>query len=235
MKKFVTALAAFALLAALGGAAIPASSHQATPKLKLVASGNAEIGWAIGPDSPLDKGRSALNMAINGPTDGINYTNAYNNKWLTKDDGGLTKVPIGSIRNLSFDFLNTAGGGYVAGGAPRISIVFTNGPTAFLQAGDCDNVISGSGGTWSRADFTGQTAIGCRIYSAGQYYASDGTHSAWYTFVAAHPGLYADYGVVVQDESDSGPMRARIDRIAMRNYMQESATRVVKCPLESSC
>ena len=56
MKKFVTALAAFALLAALGGAAVPASSHQATPKLKLVAVGPAEIGWAIGPDSPARQG-----------------------------------------------------------------------------------------------------------------------------------------------------------------------------------
>ena len=174
-------------------------------------------------------------MAINGPT-GPNYTNAYNNKWQTKDDGGLTKVPIGSIRNLSFDFLNASGGGYVAGGAPRISIVFTNGLVAFLQATYCDNVIPSGNGTWSRADWTGRTAIGCSVYtSEGKFYDSDGTHSAWYKFVAAHPGLFADYGVVVQDESDSGPMRARIDRIAMQNYMQESASRVVKCPLESSC
>lgn len=49
---------------------------------------------------------------------------------------------------------------------------------------------------------------------------SDGTHTAWQKFVAAYPTLKVDYGVVVQDESDTGPMRARIDRIAMYNHMQ---------------
>ena len=233
MKKFITVLAAFALLAALGGA-VPASSDQASPKLRLVAVGNAEIGWAKGPDSPLDKGRSALNMNLNGATFS-GYTNAYSPKWLTKDDHGATSIPIGKIRNLSFDFLNASGGGYVGGGAPRISIVFTDGTAAFLQAPYCDNVISGGDGTWSRADFTGRKAVGCSVYAGGQFYASDGVNSAWTNFVAAHPTLRVDYGVVVQDESDTSPLRARIDRIAMRYYMQEGIGRVVNCPTESSC
>ena len=233
MKKFITALAALALLGALGGA-VPASSDQISPKLKLVAVGNAEIGWAIGPDSPLDKGRWALNMNLNGATYS-GYANAYSPGWLTEDDEDETSIPIGDIRNLSFDFLNASGGGYVGGGAPRISIVFTDGTAAFLQASFCDTVIPSGDGTWSRADFTGQTAVGCSVYSGGTFYSSDGTNSAWATFVAAHPLLKVDYGVVVQDESDTSPMRARIDRIAMQNFMQVSIGRVVRCPLESSC
>jgi hypothetical protein len=233
MKKVITAVVAFGLLIAVAASA-PADTHSHA-RLTLVATGKAEIGWVKGPDSPKDPDRWALNMALNGPTFS-GYTNAYNNAWLTKDDNGATYIPIGKIRNLSFDFMNASGGAYVSGGAPRVSIVFTNGTVAYLSAYYCDTVIAGGDGTWSRADFTGQTAVGCKFYdSIGGVWESDGTHTAWQKFVAAYPTLKVDYGVVVQDESDTGPMRARIDRIAMYNHMQTSLYTVRYCPTEASC
>ncbi len=239
MKKIITALVSASLLVAFvvtaGAAPGTKGVSPSQARLGLVAVGKAEIGWAKGPDSPLDPNRWALNMALNGPTYS-GYTNAYSPKWLTKDDAGVTSIPIKRIRNLSFDFLNASGGGYVGGGAPRVSVVFTDGTVAYLSAIYCDNVIPGGDGTWSRADFTGQTAVGCNFYdSVGGLWKSDGTHSAWANFVAAHPTLRVDYGVVVQDESDSGLMRARIDRIAMQNHMQTGPTWVRYCPTEASC
>jgi hypothetical protein len=233
MRKIITAVVAFGLLIAVA-ASTPADTHSHA-RLSLVATGKAEIGWVKGPDSPKDPDRWALNMALNGPTFS-GYTNAYNNAWLTKDDHGATFIPISKIRNLSFDFLNASGGGYVSGGAPRISIVFTDGTVAYLSGYYCDTVIGGGDGTWSRADFTGQTTTGCTFYdSVGGVWESDGTHTAWQNFVAANPTLKVDYGVVVQDESDTGPMRARIDRIAMQNHMQTSLYNVRYCPTEGSC
>jgi len=239
MKKIITALLAFGLLIAVAASA-PADSGQSHARLSLVATGKAEIGWVKGPDSPKDADHWALNMALNGPT-GSGYTNAYNNAWLTKDDAGATYIPISKIRNLSFDFLNASGGGYVGAGAPRVSVVFTDGTVVYLSAYYCDTVISGGNGTWSRADFTGQKAVGCKFYdSIGGVWESDGTHTAWQNFVAAYPTLKVDYGVVVQDEGETpagqtfGP-RARIDRIAMQNHMQTSLYTVRYCPTEASC
>ena len=117
-----------------------------------------------------------------------------------------------------------------------MSVVFTDGTVVYLSAYYCDTVIPGGDGSWSRADFTGQTAVGCKFYdSIGGIWESDGTHTAWQNFVAAYPTLKVDYGVVVQDESDTGPMRARIDRIAMYNHMQTSLYAVRYCPTEASC
>ena len=234
MKKVITAVVAFGLLVAVAGSA-PADTDSHA-RLSLVATGKAEIGCVKGPDSPLDADHWALNMALNGPT-GSGYTNAYNNAWLTKDDAGATYIPISKIRNLSFDFMNASGGGYVGAGAPRVSVVFTDGTVVYLSALYCDTVIPGGNGTWSRADFTGQKAVGCAFYDSigSPVWESDGTHTAWQNFVAAHPTLKVDYGVVVQDESDTSPMRARIDRIAMYNHMQTSLYNVRYCPTEASC
>jgi hypothetical protein len=231
MKKLVTVMSALVLLLTFAGSATANTGKHA--RLRLTATGNAEIGWTVGKDSPLDGNRWALNMSLNGPTYS-GYTNAFA-PWLTRNDGGKTVLAAGSVRNLSFDFLNASGGGYV-GAAPRISVVFTSGLVAYLEAFYCDKVIAEGDGTWSRADFTGQKAVGCTISdSNGGWWASDGTHSAWQVFLAANPGLYVDYGVVVQDESDMSPLRARIDRIAMQNHMQTGPTRVVHCPTELSC
>lgn len=230
MRKFLVGLGALALTVALAG---PAGAHtDKSARLKLITErSGAEIGWSRGPDSPLDANRGALNIR----TDAGEYAYAYNPTWLGEPKHGSRAIQ--KIRNLSFDVLNEAGGGYVGAGAPRLSIIFLDGSVAYLSAEYCQLPISGST-NWSRADFTGATTADgpCAFYYDGEPapYANTATESAWEVFVAAHPELRVDYGFLIVDET-TAPGRARVDRIAMQNHMQISGGKVVHCPNESSC
>lgn len=234
MKKILATIGVIALSLAL---AAPASAHTGTgARLKLYTEGSgAEIGWSQGPDSPLDSNTSAVNIR----TDAGEFAYLYNGSWLSPLDDFDTFRNASGIINMSFDFLNAAGGGYVNAGAPRFSIIVdTNGDdvadlTLFPSAFYCQAPTSNP--NWSRADFTGQTAPGCLFYdSKGATYASDGTHSAWDAFVAAHPGSRVDSAWLIVDEQ-TAPGRARIDRIAMGKHMQSSATSVRHCNFDAAC
>lgn len=58
---------------------------------------------------------------------------------------------VGLIMNLSFEFQSNQ----TAGGAPRLSLIFQNGDVGFMAANRCDQPLAITGGTWSRADWTG--------------------------------------------------------------------------------
>ena len=228
MRKILVSLGALALTLALAG---PAGAHtDASARLKLFTEkSGAEIGWNQGPDSPLDANSGALNIR----TDAGEYAYAYNPTWLGAPGGGSYAVQ--NVRNLSFDFLNDTGGGYVGAGAPRLSILFKNGSVAYLSAFYCDLPISGST-DWSRANFTGATTgVGdCGFYYNNVLYSNTATQSAWKVFVAANPTLRVDYAFLIVDEM-TAPGRARVDRIALQNHMQISGAKVVHCPTEGSC
>lgn len=230
MRKLFVAFGALALSVIV---AAPAGAHtDTTARLKLYTEHTgAEIGWNQGPDSPLDANSGALNIR----TDAGEYAYANNPTWLGRRKHGSRAVQ--NIRNLSFDFLNQAGGGYVGAGAPRLSIVFLDGSVGYLSAEYCQLPIAGST-TWSRADFTGASTDegNCAFYYDGEPtpYANTATASAWDVFVAAHPDLRVDYGFLIVDET-TAPGRARVDRIAMQNHMQTSGSKVVHCPSESAC
>jgi hypothetical protein len=238
LKKALVSVGACALLAgALGGRAI--GYYRYNPdRLRMVPSGAAEAGWTSGPDSPLDGHRMLYAHGSQG-LDLVTYRDgasaaAYNGHWLTVPDHGATSIRVGDIRNLSFDFLNPLGGGYVGAKGPQETIVLSDGDEVALAAEGCELMIKGSK-TWSRADFTGFTGKGCAFYGPdGTLYASDGTHSAWALFAAAHPLLSVDSGYVEVDTNTHG-VRARIDRIAMQDDMQTAIFHIRKCPTEQMC
>ena len=111
-----------------------------------------------------------------------------------------------------------------------MSIVFTDGTVVYLSAYYCDTVILGGDGWWDRAELQPvrpRSAASSTTRSAAPGSPTAPTQ-AWQNFVAAYPTLKVDYGVVVQDESDTGPMRARSrpDR-----HVQPHADEPVRRPL----
>jgi len=237
----------FLLVAIVGlvlSMATSASAHTGRgARLRLFDDGTgAEIGWVNGEDSPLDDNTSALSIR----TDANEYAYAFNPTWLGKPFDGNT-IAGTTIRNLSFDFENAAGGGYEGAGAPRLSIAIDEngdgtfdccgtGSTeqfAFLAGFHCDQPLV-ENPKWSRADFTGRVTLGCALQYKGPDYASTGTQSAWQTFIDAFPNARVDYGFLIVDEQTS-PGRALVDRIAMLNHMQTARRIVVHCPSEGSC
>ena len=94
--------------------------------LHLFASGTATVTWQKTADSPLDADGRALVGTL--PDSNINtYVNAYSHASLH------INKPVGSIKNLSYDFQSNE----TAGGDPRISVIFTNGDVAYLNAQFC--------------------------------------------------------------------------------------------------
>lgn len=171
-------------------------------------------GWQTVPkDSPLDTNSRAVvvNVATDpDPTDAnYYYADLYTNASLN-----IAK-PVGAVKNLSFDFL-TAGGQHFTGGAPRISVITGGGSALYLAASGCNNPLSVNP-DWSRADFTGRTAVGCSFSTSdGETFSSDGTNSAWANYVAAHPGETVDYDFMVFDEAG----QYTVDRISLgTNYL----------------
>jgi hypothetical protein len=229
MKRWLILGATMAVALAMS---LPADALT-TPKLHLFTDGSgAEIGWAKGPDSPNDVNKSALNIR----TDAGEYAYAYSGRYATPADNGATEIPIADVTNLSFDFLNAVGGGYEGAGAPRLSVAidengdhsfdYTTDGYAFLSGSYCDTPTSDP--NWSRADFTGQTAPGCSLQYKGVTYTSDGAMSAWQEFSVAFPSGAVDYAFLIVDEQ-TAPGRARVDRIAMVNFMQDGRGHVVNC------
>lgn len=239
MKKIFAVIAAALTLSLVGSSAL---AHETRLGLYTDGSG-AEIGWNQGPDSPNDANTSAVNIR----TDAGEYAYAYRPNFGLGAPGG-SNVNGTNVRNLSFDFLNVAGGGYVGNGAPRFSVEIDEvgddlaaeaaDPNlqefAFLSAFYCQGPTSSA--NWSRADFTGATdAKGdCTLQYKGIDYSNSATEDAWDVFVATHPGVQVDYAFLIVDET-TAPGRARVDRIAMHAHMQTAGGRTVHCPSEGSC
>ncbi|HVF07963.1 MAG TPA: hypothetical protein VNC60_05225, partial [Actinomycetota bacterium] len=194
MRKSIAALAAALALSLVGGSAL---AHET--RLRLFTDGTgAEIGWTRGPDSPNDGNSSALNIRTDPPT-GSEYAYAYRPNFGLGAPGG-SSVSGTNVRNLSFDFLNLAGGGYVGAGAPRLSVEIDEvgddlaaedaDPNlqefAFLSAFYCQGPTSDP--NWSRADFTGATETkgDCTLQYKGVDYSNTATKDAWDVFVAAN-------------------------------------------------
>jgi hypothetical protein len=233
MRKPIAAVAAALALSLIGGSAL---AHDTRLRLSTGGSGS-EIGWNQGPDSPNDTNTSALNIR----TDAGEFASAYRPNFGLGAPGGTSVNGI-NVRNLSFDFLNTTGGGYVGAGAPRLSvrIIEAGGEDAgeddfaFLSAFYCQGATTDT--NWSRADFTGAVnADGeCGLQYEGVTYSNSATEDAWDVFVAANPGVRVDFAFLVVDET-TAPGRARVDRIAMHAHMQVGGGSTKHCPSEGSC
>ena len=106
------------------------------------------------------------------------------------------KVPIGQVKNLSFEWRTPAGTppGSVGGGSPRldVGVVGPGSSTQMMVSLDAENCRRNISGTWARSDFTGfkSTAAVCTIYDPnfGTEWVNTPTMTAWQVFVAAHPG-----------------------------------------------
>ena len=160
-------------------------------------------------DSPADPNSTRIKLAVAEQT-GDDY--------VVLSPAGRTNVrgPIEAARQLRFDVRTTS---YVGAGAPRISVDLDtdgNGQAdlfAYLSAAYCQQQIGSS--DWAVADFN-TTATGCAFYASdGVKYSSDGTHSAWAAFAAAHPGARVLAAYVVMDEVG----QSFIDRIAIGNMV----------------
>lgn len=233
------ALAGVALMAA--GAANATNCNNADfRKLQFFSSDTGGILWQNQRfDSPLDTNSQRLLVHLLRQ-DSDDWAGAYSN--CTGIEGKL----VGAVRNLSFDFLNDTAEPYVhiGAGAPRFSVdIDSDGDgdwdfSAFLSAFYCQGTTTDAG--WSRADFTGQTALNaCSIWVDNVQYFSDGTRSAWKVYADANPAhkvmswLGAAY--LIMDEEGT----AFVDRLAFYNkmYIQNGhgSAAIKNCPSEASC
>lgn len=220
--------------------AAPAFATCPKPALQFFGDDTGVITWqAPRLDSPLDPNTQRIAVHVLNQ-DGDDYAGAYNA--CTGIEGKL----VGEVRNLSFDFLNTSGNPdvHIGAGAPRYSVdIDADGDSvydfsAFLAASYCENVLV-EDTRWSRADFTGRTAVGCKIQVNGVEYASDGTKSAWRVYADANPThrVMATPGsaYLIMDE----PGTAFVDRLAFQNKMfirsGTGTTAIKTCAAESSC
>lgn len=176
----------------------------------------SSIGWQrVKTDSPIDTNSRALVVNV---CDG-DFAEVYSKASLEID------TAVGDVENLSYDFKTDR----VGAGAPRISVIFKNGDVAYLTASTCSNPIAVSGGSWSRADFTGDTTD-CSFGVSGETggnYAANGTMSAWDVYATEHPEQVVSYDFIVFDE----PGKYRLDRIALgTDYLyNHSNKRAVSC------
>lgn len=173
------------------------------------ASGNQTASDASGihwidtaKDSPTDSNTRALKVKVAaGDETGNDFADAYTDASLDIDKR------VSDVRNLSYEFA-----GRVGGGAPRISVQFSNGDVAYLASSACTQDLAVST-TWKRSDFTGATD-NCTIYvsgTTGGTYVADGTHSAWEVYAFAHPNQYVSQAYLVFDEAGV----YKLDRIAL--------------------
>jgi hypothetical protein len=197
--------------------------------LHLYVSGSATASWQTTADSPLDADSRAL-VGLLPDFNITTYVNAY-----TQASPHLNK-PVGSIKNLSYDFQSNE----TAGGDPRISVIFTNGDVAYLNAQDCAQPLAASSYTWSRADFTGSTtttSAPCSFSdSKGGTYSSTATTSAWQAYVTANPTQVVAQTIFVLDYPATDG-RYAVDRISLgTGWMYHAASnRADKCPTEAVC
>jgi hypothetical protein len=188
-----------------------------------------------GQDSPGDSNTRAL--VVHTPSNNAaayDYTEVYSKVSLN------INKPASQVHNLSFDAYKPA----LQGGSPRIDVFFTNpldsdgSDYVAIDAGNCQRSLSSSGGTWVRADATGQKALGCTIYTSnGTAYSSDGTHSAWANFVAANLDAQVAYTFMVFDQpSGQTGVDYRVDRIALgTGKMYNAGNAPVTCGSEAAC
>jgi hypothetical protein len=218
-------------------------------RLKFFSFDTAEIVWQTNRiDSPLDSSsnnqRIIIHVLRQDLIDPYDYAGAYN------DCTGIEGRTVEQVRNLSFDFINTASQPvHIGAGSPRISVELdTNGDKAtdliaYLAAFYCQEALSGE---WSRADFTGRVSTGCTFYDWNSVsYSSDGVKSAWAVFAAAHPGAKVIDAYLVADEDAYDPATGRsgatsiLDRLAFHNkQFRASGTgsaAIQNCPTEASC
>lgn len=216
---------ALSAVAAFAGTASAASSNH---KLKFEDCYQADgsWGWVKTSDSPIDTNSKALHIVA--PVDGC--VDVYTKKSLK------INKPVGDISNLSFDFREPPGG-TVVGGAPRLSIVLDNGDVVFADAaGNCNNPIAVSGGSWGRADFTGalEGDGDCTIYLNGTVpYSNTATQSAWAVFAAANPTRVVVYDFFIVDQAGD----YWVDRISLgtgKLYGKNNSPSG-NCTTESSC
>lgn len=237
MKSILGFTCAAVWLLAAGTADATTSCNK---KIVLFSSDTAIIAWqSPRVDSPLDPNSARLGVHVLNQ-DGDDYALAY-----SKCSGAEHKK-VGDIRNLSFEFLNTAGNPdvHVGNGAPRYSVdidVDGNGSydfSMFLSGFFCNQPLVENLG-WSRADFTGRVSPGCELQANGVSYVSNGTKSAWKLFAEANPNavLYGDLApaYLVMDEAGT----AYVDRLAFHNIMYQASgtgsAAAKACPSEASC
>jgi hypothetical protein len=197
--------------------------------LHLFVSGTATASWQKTADSPLDADSRAL-VGMLPDANITTYVNAYSQASLH------INKPVGSIKNLSYDFQSDE----TAGGDPRISVIFTNGDVAYLNAQYCAQPLAASSNTWSRADFTGSTTANsapCSFWdNHGVLYASTSTTSAWHAYVTANPSQVVAQTIFVLDYPDTGG-RYAVDRISLgTGWMYHAySNHADTCPTEAVC
>jgi hypothetical protein len=190
--------------------------------------------WETGLDSPTDGGNTSA-YKVHVPSQD---TDCYYAAAAFTDKGTRLNAPVGQVKNLSFEFKNTADFG---GGAPRISVQFGNGDVGYLSSEYCDNHLAVSP-SWSRADFTGRTAAGCSMQVTGETggtatYSSDGTVSAWGAYAAANPDQQLVQAYMVFDVAGD----YLVDRIALptgtgtAKLFNTSSVKAVNCATENAC
>jgi hypothetical protein len=227
MKKLLIMLAvgAFALMLPSVASAEVKLPHGQILHVQRCSGTETVTGWTTAQgDSPLDTNAKAFVFTV---TNGGCVV-------LFSHRSAELGVPVQGIRNLSFDFNESA---YLGAGAPRISVVMSNGLVAYLSAYYCNNPLAASGNTWGRADFTGSTTTSsalCLFYdSTGTTYASTATMTAWQVFVAAHPDLSVAQSFFVADEPATTQTlpsgQYAIDRLSLgAKYMYDKSRTVGK-------
>ncbi len=240
MKVLCAWALAGAALVATGSADATNCSNASYKKLQFFSSDTGGIFWQTPRlDSPLDPNSQRLLVHLLRQ-DGDDWAGAYSNCT------GIEGKPVGAVRNLSFDFLNATGepSVHIGAGAPRFSVdIDSDGDgdydySAFLAAFYCEGTTTNP--SWSRADFTGQTALNaCSVWAGGVQYTSDGTRSAWQVYADANPAAkvmsWTGPAYLIMDEEGT----AFVDRLAFYNkmYIQNgSGSAAIKnCPSEASC
>ena len=224
-------------LVASTGAALAAGPVKvnAYNQLRIETFGQGTFGaWRTVPqDSPLDANGKALVVTVATDPD-TSDSNYYYADAYTRASLHINKA-VGNVKNLSFDFQSNQ----TTGGVPRISLVFGNGDIGYMAADRCAQPLAISGGTWSRADWTGANLSNAALChfdvtgTTGGDYMSTSTQSAWQVYVAANPAQVLVQDYLVWDE----PGTWTIDRVSLGTGFQfnNDNTHGIKCTTEASC
>ena len=194
------------------------------------------VGWRSGSDSPVDPNRRALVAKVCGG--GLELVEVVSNH------SARLGRPVGSVRNLSFDFRRAA---VNAGGSVYLLEIVQNSGDGQsylrLQASTCADPYAGTG--WARADFTGQRGAGdCKLYATNPaggpttVYENTPTASVWEVYASSHPDAVVEFSELLMDNGTDTTVTHRVDRLSLgSNWMYtRSATRGVFCRfLESRC
>jgi hypothetical protein len=180
-----------------------------------------------GDDSPIDSNDRALVAEVCD----TEFGEAYSSHSLN------VKTMISRIRNISFDYQTDT---VTGAGQVYILLVLADGNYLFLDPAHCSRPIGS--GFWSRADFTGTTALdACTVYDVNSVpYTSDGTHNALQVYALTNGDTsvsIADFGFF--DYPGADPSHTYVfDRIALgtNRLYNYSNTRAFGCSYnESRC